>query len=79
MFGLGGMEILVILLVGVVVLGPERLPKVMRSFTRVMSEFRRISTDLQRTINSEINLEEFNRQQRLESVKQPTRKMRIEH
>lgn len=74
MFGLGGMEILVILLVGVVVLGPERLPKVMRSFTKLMSEFRRISTDLQRTINSELNLEEYNRQQKLESIKQPVKK-----
>lgn len=69
MFGLGGMEVLVILLVGVVVLGPERLPKVMRSVTKVMSEFRRISTDLQRTINSELHLEEYNRTQALENKK----------
>lgn len=73
MFGLGGMEVLVILLVGVVVLGPERLPKVMRSVTKVMSEFRRISTDLQRTINSELSLEEYNRQQQL-GVAKPVKK-----
>lgn len=68
MFGIGGMELLVILLVGVVVLGPERLPVVMRKVTKLMSEFRRVSTDLQRTINAELNLEELNRQQ-LESSK----------
>lgn len=73
MFGLGGMEVLVILLVGVVVLGPERLPKVMRSVTKVMSEFRRISTDLQRTINSEIHLEEYNRKQQL-GINKPVKK-----
>lgn len=68
MFGLGGMEVLIILVVGVVVLGPERLPKVMRSFTKLMSEFRRVSTDLQRTINTEINIQEHNERQKREKL-----------
>lgn len=68
MFGIGGMELLIILLVGVVVLGPERLPIVMRKGMKLMSDFRRVSTDLQRTINAELNLDELNRQQ-LESSK----------
>lgn len=74
MFGLGGIEILVVLLVGVVVLGPERLPKVMRTFTKLMSDFRRVSTDLQRTINAEINIEEYNRKQQLGITKPPAKK-----
>lgn len=74
MFGLGGLEILVILLVGVMVLGPERLAKVMRGFTKITSEFRRVSTELQRTLNTEINLEEFNRKQELEDKKKPKKK-----
>lgn len=68
MFGLGGMEILIILVVGVVVLGPERLPKVMRGFTKIMSEFRRVSTDLQRTINTELNIQELNERQQREKL-----------
>lgn len=68
MFGLGGMEVLIILVVGVVVLGPERLPKVMRGFTKIMSEFRRVSTDLQRTINTEINIQEHNERQKREKL-----------
>lgn len=74
MFGLGGIEILVVLLVGVVVLGPERLPKVMRAFTKLMSDFRRVSTDLQRTINAEINIEEYNRKQQLGITKPAVKK-----
>ena len=52
------MEIFVILLVGVMVLGPEHLPKLVRTLTRVMSDVRRVSTDFQRTINLEANAEE---------------------
>lgn len=66
MFGISPFELLIILLVGVMVLGPEKLPKVMRTVTKWLSEFRRISTDVQRTINAEINLEEINRQHKRE-------------
>ena len=58
MFGIGTMEIIVILLVGVMVLGPEHLPKLVRTLTRVMSDVRRVSTDFQRTINLEVNAED---------------------
>lgn len=63
MFGIGTTEFLVILLVAVLVLGPEHLPKIMRTVTKVMSDFRRVSTDFQRTINLEANQEEWQREQ----------------
>lgn len=63
MFGIGTTEFLVILLVGVLVLGPEHLPKIMRTITKVMSDFRRVSTDFQRTINLEANQEDWQREQ----------------
>ena len=63
MFGIGTMELFVILLVGVLVLGPEHLPKIMRSLTKVMSDVRRVSTDFQRTINLEANKEEWEQKQ----------------
>ena len=62
MFGIGTTEFLVILLVAVLVLGPEHLPRIMRTFTKVMSDFRRVSTDLQRTLNMEAHQEELNKQ-----------------
>lgn len=58
MFGISSFELLIILLVAVVVLGPEKLPKIMRTVTKVMSEFRRVSTDLQRTMNAELTYQE---------------------
>ena len=61
MFGISSLELLVILLVAVVVLGPERLPKIMLKVAKVLSEFRKISTELQRTVNAEIHLQEHNK------------------
>lgn len=69
MFGIGTTEFLVILLVGVLVLGPEHLPKIMRTITKVMSDFRRVSTDFQRTINLEVNQEEWQREQAAKKTK----------
>lgn len=59
MFGpLGVPELLFILAVALLVFGPKRLPKVGRTLGKAMGEFRRASTDLRRTLNAEIALEE---------------------
>lgn len=63
MFGIGTSEFLVILLVAVLVLGPEHLPRIVRTVTKVMSDFRRISTDFQRVLNLEATQEEWKSQQ----------------
>jgi len=41
-------ELLVILVIGLVVLGPKRLPELARSLGRSLAEFRRASNDLRR-------------------------------
>ena len=41
-------EVLVILVVGLLVLGPKRLPELARSLGRGLAEFRRASTDMRR-------------------------------
>ncbi len=46
MFGLSFGEILVLVIVGVVVLGPRRLPEMMRTAGKWVSKLRRLSTDL---------------------------------
>ena len=47
MGNLGGGEILVILLVGLLVLGPQRLPTVGRQVGRVITEIRKVSSGFQ--------------------------------
>lgn len=58
MFGIGSTEFLVIILVALLVLGPKNLTKVSRTVGRYVGEFRRISTDFQRTLNAEVAEEE---------------------
>lgn len=58
MFGIGSTELLVILLVGLIVLGPKSLANVSRTIGKWVGEFRRVSTDFQRTLNAEAAAEE---------------------
>ncbi|MDR2574056.1 MAG: twin-arginine translocase TatA/TatE family subunit [Desulfovibrio sp.] len=58
MFGIGSMELVVILLVALIVLGPKNLAGITRTVGKAMGEFRRISTDFQRTLNAEAAQEE---------------------
>lgn len=58
MFNLGGMEILAILVVALVVLGPDKLPRVMRTVGKAVGQLRRASTEFQRTMNTELAISE---------------------
>ena len=58
MFGIGSTELLVILVVALLVLGPKNLPKIAHTLGRAMGEFRRVSTEFQRSLNTEIAFEE---------------------
>ena len=58
MFNVGGGEILVILLVALIVLGPAQLPKAARQVGQVMTEIRRISGGFQRELTSALEAEE---------------------
>lgn len=52
MFNLSGSEIVVILLLALIVLGPEKLPEAIRKFGRVYSEIRKISNGFQSEFKS---------------------------
>ncbi|MDD6087979.1 MAG: Sec-independent protein translocase protein TatB [Desulfovibrionaceae bacterium] len=58
MFGIGGTELLVIFIVALLVLGPQSLPGIANAIGKAMGEFRRASTDFQRTLNAEAAAEE---------------------
>lgn len=58
MFGIGSGELFLIIIVAVLVLGPEHLPRIMRTTQSIMSNFRKITTEFQRTLNLEDVLKE---------------------
>ena len=53
MFGIGSTELLVILVVALIVLGPKTLASLSKTVGKAVGEFRRVSTDFQRTLNAE--------------------------
>lgn len=63
MFGIGVPELLVILVVALIVLGPKRLPEVAKGLGKALAEFRRATSDLSEELsNAQIMLEEEVRQ-----------------
>lgn len=58
---IGWPEILTILVLALLVFGPRRLPELGRTLGRALSEFRRASSDLKRTLNAELALEDDER------------------
>lgn len=60
MFGsLGGPELILIFIVGLVVFGPRKLPEIGKSIGKMMGEFRRASADFQRTVEDEVETEKL--------------------
>jgi sec-independent protein translocase protein TatB len=56
MFNVGGGEILVILLIALVVLGPDKLPEYTRKTAKVLGELRRMSQGFQNEMRQAMNL-----------------------
>lgn len=52
MFGIGVPELLVIMVVALIVLGPSRLPEVAKMLGKAFAEFRRATSDLSDELNN---------------------------
>lgn len=55
MFGIGTTELLIIILVALVVLGPSKLPEIMKAMGKGIAEFKRLSTDVKSTLDAEVS------------------------
>jgi sec-independent protein translocase protein TatB len=73
-FGIGPTELLVILVIALLVLGPQRLPELARSLGKAIGEFKRATSDLQTELdNARIMLEDETRKAARESEKKKGR------
>lgn len=54
MFGVGGPELLIICVVALIVIGPKKLPDMLRSLGKGMAEFKRVSNDVTSTLDDEV-------------------------
>lgn len=58
MFGIGGSEFIIIAVIVVMLFGPDKLPKLARTFGRFMSEFKRYQAMMESTLRAEMYLSE---------------------
>jgi sec-independent protein translocase protein TatB len=58
MFGIGMPEMLMILAVALIIFGPKRLPELAKSLGRALGEFKRATSDLKQSIETDTGLDE---------------------
>lgn len=58
MFGIGLPEMIIILVVALLVVGPSKLPELARTLGKAFTEFRRMADDVKETFEEEVMKEE---------------------
>jgi sec-independent protein translocase protein TatB len=56
MFGIGMQELLLILVIALIVLGPKKLPDVAKALGKAMNEFKRATSDLKESLDVDQSL-----------------------
>lgn len=59
MFGMGFMEILLIAIIAVIALGPDRLPEAMVQIAKFINKFKTGLADAKSTLDNELNISEM--------------------
>lgn len=62
---IGGTELIVILVIALLIFGPKKLPELGRSIGKGLSEFKRASNDLKRSLEDELTVEERDSQNQI--------------
>jgi len=55
MFDLGTSELIFVIAIGLIILGPEKLPQVMRVVSRAFQGFRRYTDDIKRDLRNDVS------------------------
>ena len=85
MFGIGIPELVIILIVALLVVGPSKLPELARSMGKALGEFRRLADDVKETIEQEMAKEPekddevHNQAQKEEEIKEQPQEVQAPH
>tara|TARA_B100000579_G_C22589524_1_gene737378 strand:+ start:338 stop:685 length:348 start_codon:yes stop_codon:yes gene_type:complete len=69
MFGIGGQELILLMLIGLLVLGPEKLPRIANQLGNWLGQARRMTRVMKRQLEEELD---FNNQQSIKSNRTPS-------
>ena len=78
MFDIGGIELMVIAVVALLVIGPERLPEALRTLGLWFGRLRRTVTNLTSEIEKEIGMDDVRRQLHNEAVMEEMKRIEDE-
>ena len=78
MFDIGGLELLIIAVVALIVIGPERLPETLRMLGLWLGRLRRSFTAVKSEIEREIGMDEIKRQLHNEAVMEEMKRIERE-
>ena len=56
MFGIGGQELILILVLALIIIGPKKLPDIAKTLGKAMGEFQRATDDLKKEMNHATDL-----------------------
>ena len=78
MLDIGGLELVLVAIVGLLIVGPERLPEVLRSFGLWIGRLKRAFYAAKTEIEQEIGMDDIQRQLHNESVLKEIKKIETE-
>jgi TatA/E family protein of Tat protein translocase len=75
-FGMGPLEIILVLIVGLIAFGPGRLPKIARNLGKGISAFKKATTELTAEVSKEFEMMEKEEKEasKQEKLEKPTHK-----
>ncbi len=56
-FGIGLLELIIVLIIALIVVGPQRLPQMALKLGQIMRKLRMVTTEMARSITEEVNQE----------------------